>query len=99
MVIKRTNGNMLIPEEWIRKYAEDNFGRSDCMGEVIDIMLDQYAAERNTVGEYKVGYDENSKRHYKVVKGKAAALSLAAEKLETSDHISIKKTHVFKLNE
>lgn len=98
MAKERATSSMLIPEAWIRKYIRDTFRRSDGMDEVIDIMLSHYAAEKSD-SEYKVGYDENGKRRYKTIIGKAAALSLANEKLETSDHISIKKVSIFRLNE
>lgn len=49
--------------------------------------------------KYKVGwYDEYGRRQYKLV-DKEDVLPLVADKLDTSDHISIKKTEVFKLEE
>lgn len=48
---------------------------------------------------YRIGwYDENGKRHYQIA-DKGAVLSIVADKLDTSDQISIKKTAVFKIAE
>jgi len=48
---------------------------------------------------YKIGwYDEYGRRQYKLV-DKEDVLPLVADKLDSSDHISIKKTEIFKLEE
>lgn len=49
--------------------------------------------------KYKIGwYDECGRRQYKLV-DKDDVLSLVADKLDASSHISIKKAEVFKLEE
>ncbi len=49
--------------------------------------------------KYKVGwYDEAGKRHYQIA-DREEVLSIVADKLDTSGHISIKKTAVFKIAE
>ena len=49
--------------------------------------------------KYKIGwYDEYGRRQYRLV-DKEDVLPLVADKLDTSDHISIKKTELFKLEE
>lgn len=49
--------------------------------------------------KYRIGwYDENGKRHYQIA-DREDVLSIVADKLDTSNQISIKKTAVFKIGD
>lgn len=49
--------------------------------------------------KYKVGYyDDRGKRCYDIVATQEAAIVLAASMLNNSDHITIKRIHMFSLD-